>query len=153
MEDSVRKYEGHTERVVFTGYERGQPQYRPLSDFRRERRAWIGIAIICFVVGMALFWASGALARPGSMSKGLLCDTVEQVIEAVDGVTATQATFNEVEGCGMFVAPVRVPVDVTILARHETDFAIFTIARFILPGLGVQYGYVGVEVKEPKLAL
>lgn len=149
MEHKARLYEGHTEKVVFTGIEGRSRQYelwpKRASDRREMKWLAVGILFIVLIVASTAVWA-----RPATISKGLFCESVEALTEAVEGVTATNATFTEVEGCGMFVANGRVPVDITILAEYETDFATFTVIRVEIPGLGTKYGYGSFTPKAPR---
>ena len=76
---------------------------------------------------------------------GLICDTVEQVHQAIQNTNAN------VEGCGMLRSQYGVPATVTELETYEHDGHIFLMARydFINPtpwGNQVQYGYWGAPV-------
>lgn len=134
-------------RQMLTSIEEDQRQYepRPRPTRKSDRRdLWklIALGAASIILPVFIFWAGTVRADPGFISKGVICDSLDQLIERLD-------TREDVEGCGMYRAPGMVPVDITVLGKYETSLAIFALARIIIPNIGIQYGYVAVEAKAP----
>lgn len=83
----------------------------------------------------------------GHVSKGMFCNTAEQVEEVLEDIAARETP--DVEGCGLVRLPARVPVVITPLHWHDNGEVQALIAKLEFLTMGkTQYGWV--DIREPK---
>lgn len=123
---------------------------RGIHEPEEVHPTWRNILFFAVIIAVVLVFAGMAFAKSKTIvvNRGLICDTVEQLTAAVEGVRPMQSSFNEVEGCGHVVGMVRATI--TPLATYETEHATFLIGRLDFHNqIGTQYGYLGYTLKEP----
>lgn len=79
--------------------------------------------------------------RMMTISKGIICDTQEQVERLLTGISLNNGEFPEdaVEGCGKLRGIL--PAIVTPLSWYETPLATSLVARFVAPNGWTQFGW------------
>lgn len=149
MEDKARLYEGHTHKVVFTHIEDGRSRYRRI----RDRTDWLRIGFMLIMAVLLSIIAGTAFARPMTISRGMLCQTLDQVKALVETYSLVTGRYGTVEGREFLVAAGRITVEMTVLDVYQTRLATYQLARFNVPELGVRYGYLSVEVRQSQLEI
>lgn len=89
-------------------------------------------------------------AEPVLIRKGYICDTLDQLTDALSQVTPTDQQLPDVDGCGHLQRPM--PATVEPLHVLTTDrFEVGLVRLTFPPPLGVQYSYAAWRPRLPEL--
>ena len=106
--------------------------------------------LLLYVTLLGILIGSMTLAEPMIIRKGYICDTLDQLTDALSQVTPTDQTLPDVEGCGYLQQPM--PAVVEPLHVLTTEYMEVAVVRLTFPPpLGIQYSYVAWQPRPPEL--
>lgn len=106
--------------------------------------------LLLYVTLLGILIGSITQAEQVFVRKAYICDTLEQLTDALSQVTPADQQLPDVEGCGYLMQPMPAVVEpLHVLTTEQFEVALAKLT--FPPPLGVQYSYLAFRPRPPEL--